>query len=231
MKTKSKNGNVWQDAYNAIQNLILCSKIKPGEMITEVGMAEQLGIGRTPVREALHKLEQEGLIVTENRRKRVYILTIKEVIEIFDIKMSLESSIAGWAAERGSDNDLKNLQEKLNLMKVLAAEKPDEEQEEEEWFNKWMEEDNQFHHLLFRMADNKKAEQIILNLNKQWHRLKVGILTMEGRIERSVVEHATITEAVLNRDVSGACDAMRTHLNNLKRMLVKMLKVFHYPEI
>ena len=145
MKTKSKNSNTWQDAYDAIQNLILSSKIKPGEMITEVGMVSQIGIGRTPVREALHKLEQEGLIVTEKHRKRVYILTIKEIEEIFDIKMSLESSIAAWAAERASENDLRDLEKTLNEMKSLAVEKPEGDQEEEEWFPQWMEKDNQFH--------------------------------------------------------------------------------------
>jgi len=231
MKPKSKKRQNWQDAYNAIQNSILSSTIKPGELITEIGMAEQLGIGRTPVREALHKLEQEGLIVTENQRKRVYILTIKEVEEIFDIKMSLESSIAGWAAERGDEADLQELSAVIKEMKRIAAEKPEDEDEEEKWFVTWMKKDNQFHDLLFRMANNNKAEQIILNLNKQWHRLKVGILAMEGRIERSVLEHEKITEAILKRDASGAAEAMQAHLNNLKRMLVKLLKVFHYPEI
>ena len=151
--------------------------------------------------------------------------------EIFDIKMSLESSIAGWAAERGNGANLQELSAVMKEMKTIAAEKPEDEDEEEKWFVSWMDRDNQFHDLLFKMANNKKAEQIILNLNKQWHRLKVGILAMEGRIERSVKEHEKVTDAILKRDAAGASQAMQGHLNNLKRMLVKLLKVFHYPEI
>ena len=86
MTSKRKNGNSVQEAYDAIQGLILSSKIEPEQVITELGLSEQLKIGRTPVREAIKILEQEGLIVRENRRKRVYLLTIKEAQEIFDIK-------------------------------------------------------------------------------------------------------------------------------------------------
>ena len=64
--------------------------IKPGELVTEISLSKRLKIGRTPIREALKKIEQEGLIFTLKHRKRVYVLTLKELEEIFDIKICLE---------------------------------------------------------------------------------------------------------------------------------------------
>ena len=91
MNKTSKNSK--ESAYKRIQDLILGMDIKPGETITENALSNRLGIGRTPVREALKKLEQEGLIITTNRRKRVNVLTVKEIADIFDIKACLEANV------------------------------------------------------------------------------------------------------------------------------------------
>jgi len=226
---KSAVANLWKDAYETIQKLILSSQLKPGAIITEIGLSKQLGLGRTPVREALQKLEQEGLVVTENRRKRVFILTIKEIEDIFDLKICIESAVAQWAAERGEAAEFSQLSAIMNQMKTLAAARPANEPEEEAWFKKWMTLDAALHQCLFQMAANKRAEQIITNLNKQWHRLKVGLLAMEGRIEKSVIEHEKIVQAVLNQNGQEAFEAMHNHLQNLKRMLIRLLKFFNYP--
>ena len=101
----SNRKKAWEEAYNYVKKLILSTKLKPGEIISEQSLAEELGISRTPVREALRKLEQEGLIVSNKRRKQVFILTMKDMEEIFDIKEVLESNIARWAAEKGKDEE------------------------------------------------------------------------------------------------------------------------------
>jgi DNA-binding GntR family transcriptional regulator len=229
LSDQAKKQNALDQAYNIIQHLILSMQIKPGEVVTENSLSDQLGIGRTPVREALKKLEQEGLIETENRRKRVYVLTIREVSDIFDIKIKLESAVACWAAERGKIDDKKNLERTLGNMKKIAVVQPADDKEEEKMLNDWLELDRQLHHILFQMADNRKVEQIISNLNKQWHRLRVGIYAMEGRINRSFAEHQLFVEAVIEGKPAVAEEAMKIHLENLKKELVKILKLFHYP--
>jgi len=226
---KNKKSNSWQEAYDAIQDLILSSRIRPGEMITETGMAERLGIGRTPVREALHKLEQDGLIVTENRRKYVYLLTIKEIGEIFDIKIGLESSICAWAAERGTDEQKEQLDKILEEMRNLITVRPSAGESEDLWFKKWVEKDDELHQLIFKMAGNKRAANYLNNLNKQWHRLRIGLLAMEDRIEKSIAEHELFVRAIIEGDSGNARENMRIHLLNLKRMLVQIFKMFNYP--
>ncbi len=229
MATKNNKGKSWQEAYKAIEEQILTSQIKPGEKITEIGMTAKLGIGRTPVREAMNKLEQEGLIIVENNRRRVYLLTIKEADEIFDIKILLESAVCAWAAERGTDNDCINLKKILTDMQSLIPVRPSDEMQEKVWFKKWIEKDVALHKMIFYMAGNHRVETYINNLNKQWHQLRLGLMAMEDRIDKSIEEHEKIVEAIIKRDAQAAEEAMVHHLSNLRKVLTQILKVFNYP--
>ena len=102
-ETRSRKN--WEKAYDEIKHLILVMGIRPGENLSENALAARLGISRTPVREALKALEREGLVVSERGRKRAFVLTIRDVDEIFDLKIALEGKVARWAAERGSAAD------------------------------------------------------------------------------------------------------------------------------
>lgn len=225
--TSSKKA--WEEAYSVIQQQILSLQIKPGEAVTEIALSDRLGIGRTPVREALKRLEQEGLIITHNQRKRVYILSIREIEEIFDLKTAIESNVAKWAAQRGSEEEFIDLHGIQREMEVFLAERASGQKQEDEWLQTWLSIDLRLHAQLFKMAASHRSEVIIQNLNRQWHRLKVGILAMEGRIDKTVLEHQKFVGAILQKDPAAAQRLMEEHLENLKRELVKLLKVYHYP--
>lgn len=219
-----------EEAYEIIEKLILTSEIKPGEMVTETSLSERLNIGRTPVREALKKLEERGLIETNNGRKSVFVFSIKQVDEIFDLKVCIEGGIAKWAAIRGEEKDFEVLEKILDEMKVFVSQiLPNKnESEAETVLNKWLDIDKRLHSTLFKMAKSRKSEEIIKNLNTQWHRWKVGILTIEGRIEKAVGEHERFVLAILNRNPVLAEEAMKEHMENLRRELIKLLKIFNY---
>jgi DNA-binding GntR family transcriptional regulator len=219
-----------QNSYDIIQEMIFSGKLKPGEVVTETSLSQRLGWSRTPIREALRQLEQEGLIVTEKRRKRINILSMRDIGEIFDLKIVIESTIAQWAAERGSNNKKEALGIALQHMLEIAHRRPSEDHEEKQWFDEYLKVDQEIHHLLFEMAENSKAEKIINNLNKQWHRLRVGLLAMEGRIEKSALEHQKFVRAILINDGEAASDSMKIHLSNLKRIIIKLMQHFFYPE-
>ena len=230
MATKQKVGSEQERVYRIIQDLILTRQLQPGEAVTEVGLAEKLKVSRTPVREALNILEKDGLIVTHNRRKRVYVLTIQELANIFDLKISLEGSVASWAAQRGTKAQRKKLEGALKTMQRIAkdaAKKPETHQEK--ILDAWLTADRSLHDTLFEMADNQKAAQIISNLNTQWHRLRVAIYALEGRIEKAYVEHEKFVTAILDQDPDAAQSAMRQHLENLKKELIKILELFRFP--
>lgn len=229
MKEKTSSKDAWLTAYEAIRQQILSMEMKPGEIVSENNLSKQLGISRTPIREALKKLELDGLIISANRRKRVFILTIHEIEEIFDLKIAIEGSIAGWAAERAEKKERDELRQIVQKMEHFADIVPDQNYEVEAWVDDWLKVDNRYHDLLFLMARNKRAEQIIKNLNDQWHRLRIGILAMEGRIQKSVKEHHAIARAILDGNASEAEQAMQEHLRNLKKMITTIMSAFHFP--
>jgi len=224
-----KSGRAKQKAYETIKNLILSAELQPGQAVTETALSKSLGFSRTPIREALHFLEREGLIVARNRRKHVYILTIDEVEEIFDLKIEIESAVAGWAAQRGSRRQFRQLDKISKQMSRIARLRPDNELKEDAWLKKWLTVDHELYALLFTMAQNKRARQIFENFNSQWHQMKLGMLALEGRIEKSVIEHERIVREVCARRPAQAQKQMRKHLQNLRRELVKIMKLAHCP--
>jgi DNA-binding GntR family transcriptional regulator len=229
IEEKVASKKAWEDAYETIEELILSAQLTPGEAVTEIALSERLGISRTPIREAMKKLEEKGLIISTNGRKRIYMLTISEMEEVFDLKICLEGQVARWATERGSEEEFDELgiiMAEMRLFVEKASGLPEHEQQE---LNQWLEIDKRLHTLLFQMAKTPKANNIIQNLNRQWHRLKVGVLTLEGRMQRTVTEHEKFVKAIHNRSANEAEQAMKEHLENIKRELVKLMRMFQFP--
>lgn len=215
-------------AYKLILDQIMNSKLKPGEVITEVSLSEQFGISRTPVREAIRKLENEGLINTDNRKKKIYYLTNQDIENIFDLKIAIESFIAGLAAVHGSKEQRDALSNVVIRIQELINERTIGKKDEDSFFKEWLETDKKFHKLLFQMAGNQRAEQIVGILNVQWHRIKMSLLAIEGRVEKASIEHRLIGEAVISRNKHEAEEAVRLHLINLKSVLIRLMAAFNY---
>lgn len=231
MEVKSESTEkAWQKAYDYIKEKILTMEIPQGAAISEVSLAGEIGISRTPVREAIKQLEQEGLIVTENRRKRVYILRIEEIREIFELKYAIEGEMCALAARRATASQIKELQQLLEEMECFkSSEDLDNISDEHHLIRAWLEMDRKFHTLLFEMAGNKKAETIINQLNFQWHRLRLGLLAMEGRLAKSVSEHIEIGAAIISNDTEKAKQIMDQHLEKLEKTIESIMRIFHYP--
>lgn len=227
--SRAAPGSTWLTAYEAIKAKILAMDIKPGQIVSENSLSRELGISRTPVREALKRLEQDGLVISHNQRKRVFILTIHEVEEIFDLKVAIESTVARRAAERGDDASRERLRAVVQRMRKFEKAVPSSDVDSCPWIKEWLETDRDFHEILYRMADNKRAEALVENLNYQWHRLRLGILAMEGRIQKAVTEHAALAQAVLDGEPRKAEAAMRDHLENLRKMIVAIMSAFRFP--
>ncbi len=232
MAAKASNGSkdTVAKAYEEIKHRILTMDIKPGEVISENKLSQEVGVSRTPLREALKQLEVDGLIVSSGRRKRVFMLTIHEIEEIFELKVAIESSVARLATEKGQEQDFAELRDIVQHMNQFAEIVPEDTSEaHDRWLNEWLELDRRFHDLLFQMANNRRAEQVIKNLNYQWHRLRVGLLAMEGRIQKSVKEHTGIAQAILDGKSVEAEALMKDHLSNLKKMIITIMSAFHFP--
>lgn len=204
-----------QLAYDFVRQQILNMGYKPGEFVTDTQIAEKLEISRTPVREAFHRLEKEGLLINQvNRGWRVYYLSLADIHEIFDIKEAIEGMVARRAAACQDEALREELRQALREM--TEATQHDESEA-------WLRADMHLHHVLFSMANNERARRVVDNLNDQWHRVRVGFTALHGRRGRSIEEHEGFVTCVLEGDGVEAERLMRNHLNRVRDELVHLL--------
>jgi len=213
--TAESTGTLQEQAYDYVKAQIMNLELKPGQYITDSQVASELNVSRTPVREALRRLEQEGLLVNQARRGwKVYALSLEDIHEIFDIKASLEGMLARRAAACQDEELRQSLREAMEGMKRAARTSDGDA---------WLEADFQLHRVIFSMGGNERATGIIQNLNDQWHRVRIGFLAMQGRIERSNPEHEAVVDTILSGDGQEAERLMRIHLDNVRDELVRLL--------
>jgi GntR family transcriptional regulator, rspAB operon transcriptional repressor len=210
-----------QQAYDFVKAEIMNLHYKPGQHISDTDVAESLNISRTPVREAFHRLENEGLLINQSRRSwRVYALSLADIHHIFDIKEVVEGMVARKAADCQDETLRAVLRGTLAKMREAAeANDPDS----------WLEADFKLHDTLFDMAGNERAGRIINNLNDQWHRVRVGYVTMQLRIKQSTQEHTEFVESILAGDGEAAEQQLRSHLNAVREELARLLSALVLP--
>jgi len=191
---------------------IISQKLKPGQAIREDEIAERFGISRTPIREVLRKLEQEDLVkVVPNRGVFVSELTPKDIEEVLDIRMAIESAAARAAAVKMTDQSLMELKEVGKQLDV-ALELQDSIMS--------FETDSRLHNLILVAAGNKRAHRIIINLMGQIHRIRFISGHKPGRIETTVNEHKRIVQALIEMDPDKSETAMREHLLHTREILL-----------
>jgi DNA-binding GntR family transcriptional regulator len=206
-----------QQAYDYLKAQILSLRYRPGQYITDSEVAEALEISRTPVREALRRLQQEHLLVKESRRGwRILSLSLQDIRDIFEIKILVEGMLARRAAQCTNEKARAALADAMRRMEDAAAAGD---------YEGWRESDLELHRIMFGMCPNERAGRIIKNLNDQWYRVRVGFLALEGRVERSTGEHKAIVSCVLARDGDGAERHMHAHLSNVREELEHVLNM------
>lgn len=199
----------------SIRDAIRKGILKPGERIMEIQLAEELGVSRTPVREAIRKLELEGYVVMMPRRGTyVANMSIRDISEIFEIRTALESLSNGLAAERITPEELEHLQRLLVMISSYIETKD---------MDKIVETDIEFHDLLYHAARNSRLVGIISNLRDQLTRFRTLSMSYPGRLEATLDEHRTIVEAIAQGDSRAAKKAAEKHMENSEKTLLKAM--------
>lgn len=202
--------------FEALREAILKGVLKPGERLMEIQLAEEMGVSRTPVREAIRKLELEGLVAMVPR-KGAYVasLSMKDIIEVFEIRGALEGLAAELAAERITDEELEELERYLvritesieagDLALVVAI-------------------DTDFHSQLYKASRNERLAQIINNLREQIQRFRTTSLSLPGRMQAALEEHKKIVEAISARDGALARRLAEEHIENAENSLMEAIR-------
>jgi DNA-binding GntR family transcriptional regulator len=195
-----------------LRDAIVSGVLKPGERLMEIQLAEELGVSRTPVREAIRKLELEGFVIMIPRRGTyVADLSIKDINEVFEIRTALDVLAAGLAAERITDDEL----ELMERILVQIGEYVDKNELEP-----IVELDSQFHDILYRACRNDRLVGIINNLREQFTRFRTISMAFPGRIQNTLEEHSRLVEAIASRNVDLAQQLAREHMENSEQTLL-----------
>lgn len=187
-----------------LRQRIFARQLEPGSWIDEMKIAEEFGISRTPLREALKVLAAEGL-VTMKVRRGAYVTEVSEtdLADIYHLLSLLESDAAGVAAQRATDAELKELQ---TLHKELEAAVGNRE--------KFFTLNERFHIRLLEVAGNKWRDQMVADLRKVMKLNRHNSLLKSGRVRESMLEHRAIVDALIRRDAKAAVKRMQEHFSN-----------------
>ena len=198
--------------FENLREAILEGKLKPGQRLMEVQLAEQLGVSRTPVREAIRKLELEGLVVMLPR-KGAYVanMSLKDVIDVLEVRASLEGLSASLAAERISDIDLKRLKKIAEEFKESTINADIET---------LLKKDVEFHECIFKAANNKKLTQVINSLWEQVYRFRVTYISDYDSSLSIVEEHKNILSAIEKGDCELAKKYATEHIENSEQFMI-----------
>jgi len=198
--------------YESLREAIMLGRLRPGERLMEVQLAEEMGVSRTPVREAIRKLELDGFVIMVPR-KGAYVagITLKDIADVFEVRAALEGMAAGLAAERITDEELDQLERSL----VQISESNTGEN-----INAVVEGDAVFHNIIYQASRNQQLVQIITHLQEQIHRFRMTSLSQPGRTKFALDEHKKIVEAISDRNVELAQALAREHIENAEQSLL-----------
>lgn len=201
--------------FNTLREAILTGDLHPGERLMEIQLAEQLGVSRTPVREAIRKLEIEGLAVMIPRKgAEVASITEKQLKDVLEVRKALEELAVEMACERISQEDIKELQRAHQEVKKLAGKKN---------LSGLVRADMAFHDVIYKAADNEQLIQILNKLRQQMYRYRMEYLKKFENHELIVAEHEVIFEAVCDRNSKAAIEAIRLHITNQEEGVLKTI--------
>lgn len=199
--------------YDEIKMRILKGEIAPGQRLMEVETAEELGVSRTPVREAIKKLEKEGLVVIEPR-KGTYAAKIsaEDLIEILEVREALEALAAAYSANR-----MKAAQKE----KLKNAAQRYEKAVNDGKFQMIIKYDTEFHKILVDGSGNRTLISLIEDLQELLLRFRYLYYDNHKRAETNPTEHKRIVDAIMASDEKEAHDATLAHIKSLKEIVIE----------
>ncbi len=204
MNTKLINRPLYEDVAERLRAQIFAHELAPGSWLDEQSLAQQFGISRTPMREAIKVLASEGLVTTKmNRGAYVTEVDRRDLEQIFTVLSLLEGQAAKETASKATEEELNLLDDLHHRLEKAAADRDVEQ---------FFEINVKFHELIQDIASNAWMNGVIADLRKVLKLQRRDSLTRTGRLQNSLLEHREILQAILKRDPTAAEAAMRKHL-------------------
>ena len=203
--------------FNTLRQAILRGELKPGERLMEIQLANKLGVSRTPIREAIRKLELEGLVLMIPRRgAEVAEITEKSLRDVLEVRGALEELAVKLACQKITDAQIQELR---------VAEKAFELALQSGDVTTYAEADVKFHDVIYIATDNQRLIQLLSNLREQMYRYRVEYLKREEAHETLLIEHKRIIETIAKRDMDAAVDAVCQHIDNQVSAVIDTIRM------
>lgn len=192
--------------FNTLRQAILRGELKPGERLMEIQLANKLGVSRTPIREAIHKLELEGLVLMIPRRgAEVADITEKSLRDVLEVRGALDELAVDLACDRITEE---------GILQLKTAAEEFEKALQSGDVTAFAEADVKFHDVIYQATENQRLIQLLYNLREQMYRYRVEYLKRKEVHERLLAEHEHIIECIEKRDKEASKKAIATHVDN-----------------
>ena len=200
--------------FHEIHEKILNGVYRDSEELREIALAEELGVSRTPVREALRQLELEGLVkIVPNKGAVVTAITKKDVKDIYMIRSMLEGLCARWATENITEEQLDEMEEILLLSEFYINKK------KKEPTSQVVELDGKFHEVLYEASDSRIMKHLLSDFHKYVRLARRTSVENPERAEKSIEEHRALLEAIKAKDADKAEELANKHMLNVMKNL------------
>lgn len=202
--------------FNTLRQAILKGELAPGERLMEIQLADRLGVSRTPIREAIRKLELEGLVLMIPRKgAEVAKISEKSLRDVLEVRRAMEELAIELACQRMSGDDIRNLSD-ANA-RFGAAVEGGEPME-------MAEADEHFHDIIYEGTENVRLIQLLNNLREQMYRYRLEYVKDIDKRQILLSEHERILKAVKERKVAEAKELMREHIDNQEITVSRNIK-------
>lgn len=208
-----RHGARGQHVYRKLRDAIQSGELKPGQRIMETEVADWLRVSRTPVRDAIRRLESEGMMQHEPRNGLVVAqLDRQAVMELYVMRVTLEGTAAQLCARHASDMEVMDLLDLVERERALQGD-----------FDALSLHNRRFHDAVHRGAHNRYLEKSLITVSDSMGLLGPSQMRLPHRAEEALAEHAEIANAIQRRDPEAAAEAARKHVRDAQRERMKRL--------
>ena len=202
--------------FEKLERDILSGQYPRGEILSEMSLAKQLGVSRTPVREAIRRLEQENILEETGRGLMVIGISTEEMLDMYEIRLQLEGPSARRAAERITEAELAEMRDTLELQRFYAEKNGDNNSDQIKNL------DSQFHEQLYRASGSKAYCDTLLSLHKKITKFRMASVSKRSRALQSIEEHEAIYHALAAHDCEAAASTAVTHTLHARDRIAKI---------
>lgn len=203
--------------FNTLRQAILTGELKPGERLMEIHLANRLGVSRTPIREAIRKLELEGLVTMIPRRgAEVAQITEKSMNDVLEVRRAMDALCVELACDRITAEELESLKQACDGFEAAVRTKD---------VKKIAQADVALHDIIVRATGNQRLIQLVNNLSEQMYRYRFEYIKDSSQHETLIEEHRIIYQSIVRKDKETAAAAARTHIDNQEKAIIRRIRL------